>query len=70
MHQQVDNLPEEITKATRAIRQERDRAVHEERRASVRVQERCQVRARKYDILPICFYVNGLHRSNPRYPLK
>lgn len=44
MQGKLDNVPEEINKATRALRQERDRLVYEERRASTKAQERCQVR--------------------------
>ena len=44
MQRKVDNLPEEITKATRALRQEGDRRIQEERRASSKVKERCKVR--------------------------
>ena len=44
LQRRLDDVPEEINKATRALRQERDRLVHEERRASTKAQQRCQVR--------------------------
>ena len=53
MQREVNNLPDEITKATRALRQESERLVVEERRASSKAQARCQVRNKIY--FSICF---------------
>ena len=56
MQRKVDNLPDEITKATRTLRQEGERLVHEEKRASSRAQERCQVR-NKIHFPKSCCYI-------------
>ena len=44
LRRNVDNLPDEISKATETLRNEGERVVNEERHASAKAQERAQVR--------------------------
>ena len=42
LQRKIDGIPDEITAATRHVRQERDQLLHEERRKAARAQERAQ----------------------------